>query len=225
MLATCLAFGVASQVDKRMTMDVKWPSATEFKRGVNAFRQREERDAMYKTASFLVSHFWGSPRDLADSVGVLLLTWNQAFYRYGLFDFDRLETTLRSDQRLLNAYRRRDISSLSDSEPGIQQLFEHMMRALKIRDGKKKGASSPVAVAKALHLLAPHFFPLWDKAIASSYRCYYGGRPLQRYLRFMGLMRDFVQHMERVIISIDNQKSPLKVIDEFNYAKYTKRWI
>jgi hypothetical protein len=26
-----------------------------------------------------INHFWGHPADIADSLGVLLLTWNQAF--------------------------------------------------------------------------------------------------------------------------------------------------
>jgi len=68
------------------------PSPREFERGYRAFQQHDEkRGAMYKTASFLIDHFWGRPSEMADSLGVLLLTWNQAFYRYGPFDFDALE--------------------------------------------------------------------------------------------------------------------------------------
>lgn len=63
------------------TTDV--PSAADFKKGHRIYEQRESRNAMYKTASFLVDHFWGRPAEIADSLGVLLLTWNQAFYRYG----------------------------------------------------------------------------------------------------------------------------------------------
>ncbi len=38
---------------------------------------------MCKTATFLVNEFCAHPADIADSLGVLLLIWNQAFYRYG----------------------------------------------------------------------------------------------------------------------------------------------
>lgn len=68
--------------------------ARDLVRGCQAFRARESRDSMYSVASFLVRHFWGRPREVADGLGVLLLTWNQAFYRYGGFDFDRLESAL-----------------------------------------------------------------------------------------------------------------------------------
>jgi len=67
------------------------PTRAQLGHGCTVFRQHEARDAMYKTATFLVDHFWGRPAKMADSLGVLLLTWNQAFYRYGPFDFGKLE--------------------------------------------------------------------------------------------------------------------------------------
>jgi hypothetical protein len=36
----------------------------ELHKGCLAFQQRERRDAMYKTATFLVKHFWGVKRHL-----------------------------------------------------------------------------------------------------------------------------------------------------------------
>ena len=64
-------------------MESMTPNAREFGRGVMAFREREPREAMYRVATFLVTQFWREPSDLADGIGVLLLTWNQALYRYG----------------------------------------------------------------------------------------------------------------------------------------------
>lgn len=55
--------------------------------GSEAFRAYERRDAMYKVATFLVEHHWGKPGEMANALGVVLLTWNNAFYRYGSFDF------------------------------------------------------------------------------------------------------------------------------------------
>jgi len=66
----------------------------EFLKGCQEFEKHEKRDAMYKVATFLVSHFWNKPSDIADGLGVLLLTWNQTFYRYGMFHFARLQKTL-----------------------------------------------------------------------------------------------------------------------------------
>jgi len=83
------------------------PAIDDFRRGYQAFQKRERRDAMYKTATFLVNHFWGKPADMADGLGVLLLTWNQAFYRYGPFDFQRLEDCIAKNEPTLDLFRRR----------------------------------------------------------------------------------------------------------------------
>jgi len=203
------------------------PSVIEFQKGYLVFQQHEKRDAMYKTATFLVEHFWGSPPEMADSLGVLLLTWNQAFYRYGLFDFDELEKCISSNQELLNGYRKRSILSyFSDDDRPIRQLFQQFLGALEICEGKKAGAKSPVGVSKALHLLAPGFFPLWDTQIARAYSCYYAYKPIDKYLAFAGKMRQMAEELRQN--GVDSQatgKTLLKLIDEYNYAKYTRGWI
>jgi hypothetical protein len=51
---------------------MKAPTPNQFERGYLAFQQREGRDSMYRTATFLVDHFWENPREMADSLGVAL---------------------------------------------------------------------------------------------------------------------------------------------------------
>lgn len=191
--------------------------------GSKAFRAHERRDAMYKVATFLVAHFWGKPHEMADSLGVLLLTWNNALYRYGLFDFSLLETALRENMDTLKRFRRRDIVSFQDEDKAeIERLFKAFLDALKIADGKKKGTRSPVAVAKGLHLLAPAFFPLWDDKIAKGYKCRYSANPIKAYLDFMTISRDMAEQMQGKVET--GGTTILKVIDEYNYAKFTKQW-
>jgi hypothetical protein len=56
----------------------------------------------------------------------------------------------------------RTITSLQKWDEN-KSLFNDFLEALKTPPrNDKKERKSPVAVAKALHLLAPHFFPLWD---------------------------------------------------------------
>lgn len=205
---------------------MNYPSSSEFRCGVLAFRKNERRDAMYRVASFLVDHFWGNPRELADAVGVLLLTWNQAHYRYGPPDFERLERLLATDAALLRELRARDISTLSEADHAtVTGVFRSALGALEIADGKSRGRRSPVAVAKALHLLAPRFFPLWDAAIALAYGCYYAASPAEKYLDFMRIQADIATRLRDEINSLSDGKTSLKVIDEYNYAKFTKRWV
>lgn len=109
------------------------PNREEFFKGCEEFEKHEKRDAMYKVATFLVSYFWRKPADMADGLGVLLLTWNQAFYRYGIFDFDKLEECIIDNLQKIESFRNRDILSLSNSdEKDIKDLFAKFLEALQI---------------------------------------------------------------------------------------------
>ena len=200
-------------------------SPSEFKRGYLAFQAHEPREAMYKTATFMVEHFWGRPRDMADGMGALLLTWNQAFYRYGAFDFDLLEEALRTNMAVIKELRSRDILSLVETdEPNIRRLFLKFLDALQIKEGKKEGCKSPVAVAKALHLLAPGFLPLWDDKIAKAYDCHYKPHPDRKYVTFAYKMKTLARQLQKHVPP-DCDRTFLKLIDQYNYAKYTKPWL
>ncbi len=200
------------------------PSKTEFLKGIQAFKDEERRDAMYKVATFLLQHFWGKPAEMADALGVLLLTWNQAFYRYGLFDFDLLEESIRNNLPVIEGFRRRDILSISDSDrTAVGQLFDDFLRALRIDSGKSQGKTSPVSVAKALHLLAPGFFPLWDARIARAYHCYYDWKPADRYWEFCRITKEMASSLQGYSDRTD--KTIVKLIDEYNYARFTGKWI
>jgi hypothetical protein len=193
--------------------------------GSRAFRSHEKRDAIYKVSTFLVEHFWGDPPRMADALGVLLLVWNNAFYRYGLFDYGALEKALQENMAALAEFRARDIATFGEGDgKAIRRLFETFLDALSIADGKFKGRRSPVGVAKALHLLAPNFFPLWDDKIARGYDCYYSDDPAGKYLRFMTISKNMAGHLLGEV-RVPSPSTLLKVIDEYNYAKFTKKWV
>jgi hypothetical protein len=205
-------------------MVLRIPSKETFLRGVCEYERREKRDSMYKVATFLVSHFWSDPDDMADGLGVLLLTWNQAFYRYGTFDFDRLERCIGSNLSTIETFRQREIPSLSEGdEDQILQLFGHFLEALEIASGGSKGKRSPVAVSKALHLLAPGFFPLWDEKIAREYGCYYSIEPGDKYVDFCWIMRAIAKVVSAYIDS--PHRTLVKLIDQYNYSRFTRGWV
>ena len=210
--------------------NVHVPDRNEFLKGCEEFEKHENRDSMYKVATFLIRHFWGKPIDMADGLGVLLLTWNQAFYRYGMFDFDQLEECINRNFKNIEKFNHRDILSFSDSdEEDIRNLFNDFLDALQTASGKKQVRKSPVAVAKALHLLAPKFFPLWDEKIARAYGCYYNENPVVKYISFCKVMKAVADKVKGYLSSLDpdkiSDKTLIKLIDEYNYSKYTKGWI
>lgn len=212
------------EIKKGINMNIPIPTREEFLRGIEEYEKHEKRDAMYKVASFLISHFWGNYSDMADGLGVLLLTWNQAFYRYGIFDFDKLEECITENFQRIESFRNRDILSLSDEdENDIKDLFNKFLEVLQISSGEMEGKKSPVAVAKALHLLAPKFFPLWDDKIAKAYKCYYAQNPAEKYVSFCKIMKIIAERFQNYITR--PEKTLIKLIDEYNYSKYTKEWI
>ena len=196
----------------------------EILRGSRAYRTHEKRDSMYRVATFLVQHFWNKPAEMADALGVLLMTWNNAFYRYGMFDFEDLEHTLEDNMVQLNSVRKRDITSFCRSdEESLTALFNAFLDSLKVAEGKSTGRRSLVAVAKALHLLAPGFFPVWDVKISRKYGCNYTNNPSAAYLKFVGISKSMVQTLQGKLEA--GNSTHLKILDEYNYAKYTKGWI
>lgn len=199
-------------------------TAESLRAGYLAFQKRERRDAMYKTATFLVNHFWGQPPQVAEGLGVLLLVWNAACYRHGPFDFDALEKCLADNQESLDLFRGRDILSYGpEDDARIRAVFQAFLEALQICEGKCKGRKTPVGVAKALHLLAPAFFPLWDEKIARGYGCYYDVDPAGKYLAFLKLTQGAAKALAPSVPV--SGKTLLKLIDEYNYAKFTKGWV
>lgn len=193
-------------------------------KGSQAFTKMEMRDSMYNIATFLVEHFWGNPHKLADSIGVLLLTWNENFYKFGKPNLDLLELVLHNNDKLLESYRNRDISSFNFAdEVVIKTIFLEFIDALKVSQGKNTGHRSPVSASKALHIIAPHFFPLWDKKISKKYRCFYDKDPAEKFIKFMKITQEQVENLHGKIQL--NNKSLLKIIDEYNYSKFTKNWI
>jgi len=205
----------ASETVMMVTLD-----ASALRRGIAAFREREPRDAMYRIASFLVSHFWGDAREMANALGVLLLTWNQAFYRFGPFDYAALEECIARNQEVLDSFRSRDILTYSPADDGsVTHLYEQFLEALGIVEGNCAGRRSPVGVAKALHLLAPAFFPLWDAEIARAYGCHY------TYIPFIRRMKELAELLAPEIDARSTDKTLLKLIDEYNYARFTKGWV
>jgi len=144
------------------------PTREEFLQGIQAFKTREPRSGVYYEALDQLRQEWNNAKPMAAAIASLLTSWHMAFYRFGMFDRSRLEECLLEQMPILDSLRGRGIETLeAGDETIIQDLFAAFRTAL--RGGKGGVQESPVAPAKALHLLAPTFLPLWDNAIAFRY--------------------------------------------------------
>lgn len=177
-------------------------------------------DLFYRAALFLIaaSRTPEHELDLAESLAVLLQSWNLQFYRFrGGFkesDFKAIRSLLRKHGNELERLKARHLDTLGQGETlGIAQLFHDFELVL-----------GPVGGAKALHLLAPNFFPLWDQAIAKKaygIRLKRMGQNTDNYLRLMSMT---AAQLRAVGGSRAIGDDPLKAIDEFNYAVHTRGW-
>jgi hypothetical protein len=129
-----------------------------------AFATHEPRDLFYRAATELVRLALEGKTSLnvTEAIAVLLQTWNSSFYRYRKFSdqhLSDLEQLVATHNVALRAFRQRRIDTLVDSDK------EAVLRVF----GDFEILLGPVGAAKCLHLLAPYFFPLWDRTIANAY--------------------------------------------------------
>ena len=134
------------------------PNRDDLARAHKAFRARESRDLFYRAATALVRLAKEGSVDLTagEAIAVLLRTWNKAYYQYhpnGAADYAIIEDLIAEHSDWLDGVAEREIASLTDADE--EQLLAIF--------GDFETALGPVGAAKALHLLAPRFMPLWDR--------------------------------------------------------------
>jgi len=65
---------------------------------------------------------------------------------------------------------------------------------------------------------------LWDDKIAKAYGCHYSRSPDQKYVDFAYRMQALGRRLQEHVPP-DCGRTFLKLIDEYNYAKYTRGWV
>lgn len=194
------------------------PTADELQRARKLFESYEPRDLFYRAATELVSLALSHQTSLtvAEALAVLLQTWNAQYYRFKRrFDvahFEAIASLLSSYHAPLNEYRKRHLLTFeAHEEDDVASLFGNFERVL-----------GPVGAAKVLHLLAPEFFPLWDRKIAESYGICLGtaGENGTEYVRFMLIAMEQITALQPEA----ELRGILKRLDEFNYCRFTKEW-
>jgi len=196
-----------------------YPTVGDLFRAHAEFEEHEPRDLFYKAAAELIrlSLAGATTLSVAEALAVLLKTWNGQRYRFhGAFDrehFAQLEKLLADTSGRTGVYRERELPSVTEGEHDeIMELFKAFEAVL-----------GPVGAAKALHLLAPRFFPLWDWAIATGYRCRLVGSigNAGRYWDFLQMTK---AQWSRIAPSYQGDNI-LKLLDEYNYCHFTKGWL
>lgn len=212
-------------------------------RGCEAFHDGEPRDVFYRTSTYILDRCWREPSsaDLnvtAEAIGVLLIPWNPQYYRGHSPNYAALSEVLEHHAALLRGFSGRSLASFDPHADGsvIDLLFTSLLEPLSYRTkGRNELRRAHVPTVKALHLLAPNFFPLWDGNIASGYDCHWESptESPRAYLRFMELVKGEIDLLGRwKEVDLRARSIPghdtggiLKVHDEWNYSHFTGGWV
>lgn len=187
----------------------------------------EPRDLFYKVATELISLIsYGCVTEITvpEAVATLLLTWNRRFFLKRKFreeDLSKFENIYNSHKIHLDEFRQKSIESYwTDDFFLVKEIFD-----------KFESILGAVGAAKSLHLLCPKFFPLWDNPIANGYKIYLGKMGTNvnggKYCDFIEITKDQYKSIKSLnevqSINLNILKNILKVLDEFNYCKYTRK--
>jgi hypothetical protein len=203
-------------------MEFHIPDSEEFRRGYELFNEKGKQgiDNIWFEALSIVQDNWGNPTDMTRGISRLIRSWNRFFAN---FDLETMSACIVRNQATLNEFRNRDIASLSETDTSaITNLFNDFLISLQRKSDNRK---SPVSVAKALSLIAPNFFPIWDSNIAFAYGCsYFSDSADDPYIKFSHKMKLLAGRV-RDFVPIQDERPLLKRIDEYNFSKYTAHWI
>ncbi len=175
-----------------------------------AYRANEPRELHYRVAQTLAAQAWADQGDysLAEAVEVLLLSWNLGYYRRARVPFVHAEIAalIEANAAGVSAFRDRPIESLVQADlPEVERLFMAF-----------RGVVGRVGAAKALHVLAPRFFALWDNPIAKGYR-FHSLNPSD----YRRLMCSVAAQARMVGGEAGFGRGLPKAIDELNYCRFT----
>lgn len=209
------------------------PSTQEIKSYQKKFREHELRKVLYEVA--LEKRQNG---EIEKAIKIILLGWNWRAYAGRNISNSELDQQIghfiSKIRPLLSRLEKEDIDLKNidfDQEIDGQSVAEH------ISDGYnellKQERINATGASKAMHMLHPTTFMMWDDAImdayhkegegnhwnAGSHQGHHTRGDGECYLAFLGETQEFI--IETTDFGEEFGKDPAKVMDEYNYAKYT----
>ncbi|MDO8473136.1 MAG: hypothetical protein Q7T05_04885 [Dehalococcoidia bacterium] len=214
--------GVIDHMSKKALVHSTQPVLSDLEKAHRVFLAHETRERYYREATRAVEiGFQNRSRSqVVNGLIVLLEKWNLRYYQTQRIDprgrdhLVQLEQILNARWDRLLEVRHRNILTFRSTE-GVTAMLTFLAF---------EGVLGAVGSAKALHLLAPLFFPLWDRKIASkSY-----GLPLNsdgmNGARYVGVMRA-VKSQCGQIQGASQSLNLLKLIDELNMCRDSRNWL
>ena len=161
---------------------------------------------------------------------ILLLSWNQTYYRFHPFTlrhFFALKNNLHKTKGYFFKLETKNINNINlDAENrklirGIYSRFRFL---------------GPTGASKAIHLLNPNLFVMWDDGIRKRYKIYKNNAT--NYIRFLKTMKclsnkvvhsycqEFGCSENKALVEISKKadnRTLAKLIDEYNYVRKPRK--
>ncbi len=139
----------------------------------------------------------------------ILSTWNFATFRYAMKDFDlkNFKQIINNLKPVFNKFKDKSIENINLDyyKNDIKIIFDLLSH---IKGIQYTGSS------KLMHLTCPKFFIMWDVYIRKAYGFKKGNS--EDYFNFLKKMQNEFKEMNK------KEEKPLaKLIDEYNYVKFT----
>jgi len=188
--------------------------------GHKLFLEIEPRDSMYRISSFLIERLKSNPFGqniwITDALLVLLLTWHNAFYRYGTPQnfHNEMKNFIETNRDLL-------FGNEEISEQTVKEWFKELLDILAITTKRGQRRRSGIAVVKTLHLLNPKIFPLWDEYIAEAYLGNVDTKRFDHYWKFKKFVDIQYEWYKENFEEVEKAKF-YKKLDELNYVLFTR---
>jgi len=209
----------------RLTEFFRVPVPEEFSNLVDLYEIRYKNlDSIYVTAIEDFENKTLSSLNDDDVESILrpyLMKWGLMGRVLGIRGCKRVGRKLRAMDLQLTKLRHEDLSEI-DLDDNVAQkstdVYDEIMNARWNSDMGRSKRVGPTAASKALHLVAPNLFMIWDRKIRNYYELGDNGG---EYVRFLLNMKRWLKKLEPTIMKLQDkyQKSCTKIIDEYNWIK------
>ena len=208
----------------RMTEFIKVPTPEEFSNLVDSYESRYKNlDSTYVTSLQLFENRKLSNLDYSGVESILhpyFLKWGRMGRVLGVKGCKRIGDKLREMDLQLTKLRQEALSTvdLDRMSSEFADIYDEIMNTKwKSEKGKTKRVG-PTAASKALHLVAPNLFIIWDRAIRDHYIFRENGA---EYVRFLVSMQTWLKKLQSPIGALQSLygKPCTKILDEYNWKK------
>jgi len=99
------------------------PSWDDLEKAHEEFKNLEPRAPVYEISTKYIREYWNDAYEISNAIGILLLIWNSAFYRFGRLNYCLIQCAINLHREKLEELRKRDISELrEDMKDEVSQI-------------------------------------------------------------------------------------------------------